>query len=110
MSRSQLAPALVPPGKILTRCALFTALGPSRRHMPGNPTPSMGRRAPMQPVRLPSDRLPVTAVAFSVRLSCETKSAALASAWSHSIVGVGGLATDRGSQAGSDIPLAVGIW
>lgn len=83
-SRSQLAAAVIPDGNILTRCARLTAFGPSKRHRPGNPTRSIGRTLPMQPVPAPSIRLPVTNVAFSVRFSLATNCEALFAASSQS--------------------------
>lgn len=69
---------VTPAGKILARSTLFTALGPSSRHSPGNPTRSIGSIVPVQPVVLV--RLPVTSVTFSERVRLDSREVAFDSA------------------------------
>jgi hypothetical protein len=77
-SLSQLAAAVNPAGKMLTKSARLNAVGPSDMQIPENPRRSIGA---MFPIQGPLE--PVTMLVFSVRFSCAMKAFAFTSACSH---------------------------
>lgn len=77
-SLSQLAAAVNPAGKMLTKSARLNAVGPSDMQIPENPRRSIGAMLPIQ-----GPLSPVTMLTFSVRFSRAIKAFALTSACSH---------------------------